>query len=60
MAIEGKFSQNKQTDSSGAPVTYNNLSVSELLVIGKADRGRRPDVENAVDTDPGSDEDIPF
>lgn len=58
VAVEGKFSQNNGTDSNGAPVTYNNLSVSTLAVLGHADPGQKPGVENAVDET--TDEDCPF
>jgi hypothetical protein len=57
--IEGKFSQNKG-EKDGAPVTYNNLSVSRIAVLGEADEGRKVAVENAAaDEEPAYDE-IPF
>lgn len=48
--VEGKFSVNKGKNKEGDPVTYHNLSVSRILVLGKGDAGADRET-TADDTD---------
>lgn len=61
VVIEGKFSRNKGTNKDGEEVIYNNMSVTNILVLGQLDAGK--EVET-VNTDSSSavedDDDIPF
>lgn len=62
VVIDGKYSQNKGQKDDGTSVTYHNLSVTRIAVLGKADAGKKVDVENSgsdVADDP-DDTDIPF
>jgi hypothetical protein len=52
VAVEGKFTVNKANNKEGEPVTYFNLSVSRIVVLGQGDGGVRADTENTGDADP--------
>lgn len=56
--MEGKYSMTNKTKD-GEPVTYHNLSVARIAVIGKADPGKQPDVDDN-DVASESDDEIPF
>lgn len=58
--LEGPYTQNKGTKQDGSPVTYHNLSVSKILVLGTTDAGDKPAVDNAPAADTADDDDIPF
>lgn len=55
VAVEGKFTVNK-TKKDGEPVTYHNLSVSQIVVLGEGDRGVREETVN-TDSDDADDDD---
>ena len=57
VGVEGKFSVNKTKDKDGDPITYFNLSVSNIIVLGKGDRGVREDTVNDGSDDTGADDD---
>jgi hypothetical protein len=57
--MEGKFSQT-QGENNGAPVTYNNLSVSAIKNFGQADSGRREEDTASSAAADIPDDDIPF
>jgi hypothetical protein len=57
--LEGKYKQNKG-EKDGETVTYHNLSVTRIAVLGQADSGKKVDVENETAAEPESDDDIPF
>jgi single-stranded DNA-binding protein len=60
VAIEGKYTVNKRNDKDGNPVTYHNLSVSKVVVLGNGNSGQpRSAVANATPADE-SDDDLPF
>lgn len=44
--LEGAYTQNKGTDKNGEPITYHNLSVNRIAVLGKADGGKEPGTTN--------------
>ena len=52
--IEGRYNRNPKGDK-----VYHNLSVARIAVLGKADEGERPDVDEN-DTDGPADDEIPF
>lgn len=56
--MEGKYSKTNKTKD-GEPITYHNLSVARIAVIGKADPGEQAPVDDN-DVEPDADEDIPF
>lgn len=61
VVLRGKFSRNQGTNKDGEPITYNNLSVSSIAVIGSMDDGQRVEVENESANDADfPDDDIPF
>lgn len=63
VVLEGKFSQNKGTNQQGDPVTYNNMSVTNILVLGTLDAGRDDEPVNRrddADFPVADDDDIPF
>ena len=49
--VEGKFSQRTAQGNDGRERTFNNLSVSNIVKLGKAETGRAVGVENAVEPD---------
>ena len=55
VAVEGKFTVNK-TKKDGKPVTYFNLSVSKIVVLGKGDGGDRPETTDDDTEDTEDDE----
>lgn len=59
VTTEGKFTVNKTVDKkTGEPVTYFNLSVSNIFVHGEGDRGVREDtVNDGGSDDAGADDD---
>lgn len=61
VALRGKFTRNTTTNGEGVAVTYNNLSVTAIKVLGQLDAGVKVESENAAA--PAADEaddDIPF
>ena len=61
IAVEGKFSVNKTKDKEGQPITYFNLSVSNIVKLGEGDRGERTGVANArVENDADDSDDLPY
>lgn len=60
VTLEGSYQANKSTKQDGTPITYHNISVTRILVHGRAVEGVKPDTENAVVEDDASDDDIPF
>lgn len=58
--VEGKYKQNTGTNNDGDKVTYHNLSVTRIAVLGKSDSGKKVDVENETAAEPESTDDIPF
>lgn len=58
VTVEGKFTVNKTVDKkTGEPVTYFNLSVSNIKVFGEGDRGVREETVNSgSEDDPGADD----
>lgn len=60
VVLEGKFSQNKGTNQQGDSVTYNNLSVTGILVLGALDSGQEVETVNTESGDEPADDDIPF
>lgn len=60
VTLEGSYTQNKG-EKDGAVVTYHNISVSRILVLGNADAGVKTDTVNTSTTaaEP-DDDDIPF
>ena len=62
VAIEGEYRPNKSQKEDGTPVTYHNLSVSRLAVLGQVDEGNRDSVAtvNTGADDDVNDDDIPF
>jgi hypothetical protein len=59
VVLEGKYAQNKGSDSDGNPRTYHNLSVTGIAVLGQIDKGQKVDVENSY-SEPETDDEIPF
>jgi hypothetical protein len=59
VAIEGAYSQTSGQKDDGTKVTYHNISVSRIAVLGKGNSGVRPDVENSQ-ADTTADDEIPF
>lgn len=59
VVLVGKYAENKTTNNDGVAVTYHNLSVSRMTVLGTLDTGQEPGVENSSDDDVDED-DIPF
>lgn len=56
--LEGKYSKSNG-EKDGQPITYHNLSVARIGVLGKADPGVKPETDaNEVEVEP--DDDIPF
>jgi len=67
VVLKGSFKQNKSEKEDGTPVTYNNLSVSSILVLGQLDDGVRDDdspsdakVKDTTSTQLTDDEELPF
>ena len=63
VVLEGKFERNRGTNKDGESVTYNNLSVSKIAVLGTADAGVREETSSRRTSEPADDEDddeIPF
>ena len=62
VVLEGKFSRNQGTNQQGEAVTYNNLSVTNILVVGNLDSGRDEETVNTGTSDSADveDDDIPF
>lgn len=59
--MEGPFTVNKKRGDGGETRTYYNLSVSRLLVLGRADAGKSVErVNTDEDDEVEDDEDIPF
>ena len=56
LGLKGKMTQNTVQGDNGT-VTYNNLSVYEVLILGKFDAGEQPETDNA---EVKRDDDIPF
>jgi hypothetical protein len=63
VVIEGKFTRNKGTNKDGEEVVYNNMSVTNILVLGTLDAGREVETVNTrddADFPVADDDDIPF
>lgn len=61
VAFEGKYTQNKGKDKNDNPITYHNISVSKIKVLGAADEGAREETVNtSAAADDGDDEDLGF
>lgn len=60
VVLEGKFSRNQGQNKEGEAVTYNNLSVSGILVLGGLDEGERVETTNNDAADEPTDDDIPY
>lgn len=57
---EGKYSQGKG-EKDGKSVTYHNVSVSRIAVLGAVNEGKRVEtVNDGDDGDADGDDDIPF
>jgi hypothetical protein len=56
LGLKGKGTTNT-VDGDNGPVTYNNLSVSDIVIIGAFDAGEKPERDNASTV---ADDDIPF
>jgi hypothetical protein len=48
VVIEGAYTQNKGTDKNEQPITYHNLSVNRIAVLGKSDAGAKEDTVNTA------------
>jgi hypothetical protein len=61
VALEGKYTQNKGKDKNENPVTYHNISVTKIAVLGNGDSGERAETVNTPAADDGADdEDLGF
>lgn len=60
VTMEGSYTQNKGTKQDGTAVTYHNMSINRILVLGASVSGVKPDVENESTSDEPADDDIPF
>jgi hypothetical protein len=62
VVLKGKFDRNDGTNKAGEPVTYNNLSVSSIFVLGSMDEGVRDDEGSSrrTSTPVEDDDDIPY
>lgn len=60
VVLEGKFSQNKSQNQQGDPVTYNNLSVTGIKVLGTLDKGQEVETVNTESSADEAEDDIPF
>lgn len=58
VVVDGSATQTKGEGQNG-PVTYNNLSVSQIKVFGSTDSGKRVETVNTADATE-DDEEIPF
>lgn len=58
VAFRGKSTTNTVNGDNG-PTTYNNLSVSDIAIIGTFDAGEQPATDNTT-TAAAADDDIPF
>lgn len=58
--LDGSYTENKGTNQAGESVTYYNLSVSKLAVLGRADAGTKPERDDEPTADDVADDDIPF
>lgn len=59
VAVEGKFNVNK-TKKDGEPITYFNLSVSNIVVLGEGDRGVREETANTGSSSDTDNDDEPY
>jgi hypothetical protein len=62
VVFEGAYTQNKGKDKNDNPITYHNVSVNRIAVLGKSDGGEETDTVNTASAaaDPGDDEDLGF
>jgi hypothetical protein len=63
VVLKGSFSRNTSEKEDGTPVTYNNLSVASILVLGQMDEGVRDNEESTTKstaTQLTDDEELPF
>lgn len=62
VVLEGKFSRNEGTNGQGEKVTYNNLSVTNILNLGTLDAGQEVETVNTDEpaADAEDEDDIPF
>lgn len=55
--LEGAYKANQGKDKDDNPVTYHNLSVSRIAVLGKADGGAQPGTTNTPSSSASDDDD---
>jgi hypothetical protein len=60
VALRGSFTRNVVTKDDGSKVTYNNLSVTSLAVLGRMDEGKQVETVNDSADEPEDEDDIPF
>lgn len=62
VVLEGSYtSRDGQNKTTGEDVTYHNVSVSRIAVLGKMDEGADEEVvSSSDDADPVDEDDIPF
>lgn len=58
--VDGAVTRTKGTNQEGEEVTYNNLSVSQIAVLGKTDAGKKVETVNTDSVDDEDDDDIPY
>lgn len=61
VVLEGSYQTKAGKDKNDNPVTYHNLSVNGICVLGKLDKGAEAETANATPaTQLTDDEDLPF
>jgi hypothetical protein len=60
VSLRGSFTRNVVTKDDGSKVTYNNLSVTSLAVLGRMDEGKQVETVNDSADEPEDEDDIPF
>lgn len=61
VVLEGSYtSRDGQNKTTGEDVTYHNLSVTRIGVVGVMDEGNEEEVVTSDDSDPVDEDDIPF
>ncbi len=60
VAFEGKYTQNKGKDKNENPITYHNISVTKIKVLGQGDSGEQVETTNTAVSDDTPDEDLGF
>ena len=59
VVIEGAYTANKTKKQDGSPVTYHNLSVNRIAVLGKSDAGAQAGTVN-TEADEVDEDEVPF